>query len=70
MKCFVGFCTDVLLGKIMTINEDIFNKDKTNFYDMCVLNNSTEEQKTMVYDINGNATEMILKPLEIRWLNK
>ena len=35
-----------------------------------VLNNSTEEQKTTVYDINGNATEMILKPLEIRWLNK
>lgn len=34
-----------------------------------VLNNSTEEQKTTVYDINGNATEMILKPLEIRWLN-
>lgn len=31
MKCFVGFCTDVLLGEIMTINEDIFNKDKTNF---------------------------------------
>lgn len=35
-----------------------------------VLNNSTEEQKTTVYDINGNATEMILKPLEIRRFNK
>ena len=35
-----------------------------------VLNNSTEEQKTIVYDINGNATEMVLKPLEIRWFHK
>ncbi len=33
-----------------------------------VLNNSMEEQKTTVYDIEGKATELTLKPLEIKWL--
>lgn len=35
-----------------------------------VANNTLEEQKTKFYDINGNMSELILKPLEIVWIEE
>lgn len=34
-----------------------------------VVNNSNEEQTTLVYDGNGNSVQMTLAPCEIKWIN-
>ena len=34
-----------------------------------VVNNSNEEQTTLVYDGNGNSVQMTLDPCEIKWIN-
>ena len=35
-----------------------------------ITNNTSVEQTTIFYDINGNAQEITLKPYEIKWLIK
>ena len=39
------------------------NKDR-----YAIINNSETEQKTLFYDIEGKATELVLRPMEIRWI--
>lgn len=45
-----------------------------NYYPTCgkyaIVNNTAEEQKTVFYDINGKATEYVLKPNELIWIDE
>ena len=61
--------------------EDLLKKAfSTNIYTEChyypgckkyaIINNTTEEQKTTFYDINGNASEYVLAPDAIVWINE
>ena len=35
-----------------------------------VINNTDKEQKTVFYDIDGNACGLKLKPYDIKWIEK